>query len=107
MAFFSLSNATNCSFPPIAVLQYKFEIVNLSMDHPAYKQPKQQIYVLYFFKYVTLFFPNFWEILVSFLTIYKLFDLLLKFLTFSKFSKLVDTITDSKKILSELLRNLR
>ncbi len=37
VAFFSLSNAPDCSFPPIAVLLYKmFEIVNPSTDHPVF-----------------------------------------------------------------------
>ncbi len=39
-------------------------------------------------EFIFSFFPNFWEILVYFLTIYKLPDLLFKFLTFSKHSKL-------------------
>ncbi len=39
-----------------------------------------------------VFFSNFLEILVNFLTIYKLPNLLLKFLNFFKFSKPVNTI---------------
>ncbi len=72
-----------------------FEIVNPSMDHPAYKQTRQRTYVLYLFKCFILPFLNFLEILVNFLTICKLPLLLFKFLTFVKlfkFSELVDTM---------------
>ncbi len=44
----------------------------------------EPVYILYFLNSFIVFPPKFFEILVNFLTIYKLPDLLFKFLTFSK-----------------------
>ncbi len=63
------------------------------------------------FKNANIFFPDFMEMLMNFVTIYKLPDLLFQFRTFSKFSKPVDTrqisrIDNQAKFLESNIDNL-